>query len=1024
MSVAGYGDNVSMSSRTDNVVRPIRVFVASPGGVEDERQAVRSIAEELNGSLLRNGWRIDILGWEDRGPTSGRPQADINTDVELCDVFVGVLWNRWGTPTGDHTSGFAEEWALARDRYRRTGSPGLWLYFKDPGASCDEDDPETRRVREFRDEVKNAEVAFYKDFDDVAQFTILFRRRLLDEIFRRSGLTRTDIGGVAIDWSATYDQDPVWLIPNGRERQTLAEELLADEPLKAADMLVRLADDVDEHGFADHANDLRISACRALLAADQPQDAIRLVRGVLASHVWWMRFENLDLVLRGLSEELPPEIAAELRGWRACARAAEDPAGVADELTTALDVEHAIPLDEDTVAHWRVVLWRCLLHEQQPGRVADDTLVIDPEAGEVQLELALLRADALRAAGSPDSDAAWQQLRLLAIEQATSAPSNAAWIATRVSLDLVARERLADAETAYTDAATRWSNAPAGHEQAALAFFSAQAAAHLNGEWDFRGWGWRGIAAVQRSSAMSFARRAEELESQALHRRLATDGPAATRLLLSALWLHQRAGLLHGVMKDLALLSDAYAADGDHVTAAELYCRTGNRKGAEAAATDATDRAAVVTRLDGKWQQWSHDARCGALARAGRSAPADVAARLVEPVTAALKPSDRMFDNTHRTAANALAELTLAIEDQAKARLAAGQLLELASTEDYMRAQAGRNGLRMLCDIGEDVYVDTLVACFVTDRRIDEPDPVWVAQHLSTPARIAQVRNAALTGHQHALLALIEADLITSDLELRDYCSAITKSMLASDLGKTPDGNGVWGLMALDETGAIAAATGDDILQQEAANKLLLYASQSRWPMINRVNAVAGLWPLLKACDDKRWLDSLQPLACPAADLDDEATRPRSEMWVQRGDLEAMALRVCASLASTVGSPGWLDNAIGDAGFDEREPVRQAAWYAAGIHSKWFDERSARHALVDSSPEVRVAALHAWGLQMESPLPGSSLRRLEVDKNIRVRLALVSELKQHPEKQATATLRSDADAYVRRIARRELRPGE
>ncbi|MGH8586194.1 MAG: hypothetical protein ACREWE_08455 [Gammaproteobacteria bacterium] len=45
----------------------------------------------MNVALRGHGSEIVVLGWEDRGPRAGRPQADINADVRLCDVFLGIL---------------------------------------------------------------------------------------------------------------------------------------------------------------------------------------------------------------------------------------------------------------------------------------------------------------------------------------------------------------------------------------------------------------------------------------------------------------------------------------------------------------------------------------------------------------------------------------------------------------------------------------------------------------------------------------------------------------------------------------------------------------------------------------------------------------------------------------------------------------------------------------------------------------------------------------------------------------------
>ena len=59
----------------------LRVFLASPGGVEDERRAVYRLVDELNVSIRRHGWQVEVLGWEDRAPARGRAQDNINPDV-------------------------------------------------------------------------------------------------------------------------------------------------------------------------------------------------------------------------------------------------------------------------------------------------------------------------------------------------------------------------------------------------------------------------------------------------------------------------------------------------------------------------------------------------------------------------------------------------------------------------------------------------------------------------------------------------------------------------------------------------------------------------------------------------------------------------------------------------------------------------------------------------------------------------------------------------------------------------------
>src|SRR5713101_6663312 len=92
--------------------KTLTVFLASPGDLEDERRRTREVVDELNRSLCRApGIYIDLLGWEDTLPGYGRPQEQINRDLDKCQLFIGMLWERWVTPPGDqYSSGFEEEY--------------------------------------------------------------------------------------------------------------------------------------------------------------------------------------------------------------------------------------------------------------------------------------------------------------------------------------------------------------------------------------------------------------------------------------------------------------------------------------------------------------------------------------------------------------------------------------------------------------------------------------------------------------------------------------------------------------------------------------------------------------------------------------------------------------------------------------------------------------------------------------------------------------------------------------------------
>lgn len=128
------------------------LFLASPGDVPDERRISREIVARVNRAIGRGlDCEIDIFGWEDVAPAFGRPQAVINRDIETCDIFVGVVHARWGSETGLHTSGFEEEFVLAKKLREAHGKPEIWLYFKNVDAVQVKDPgPQLSKVLEFK----------------------------------------------------------------------------------------------------------------------------------------------------------------------------------------------------------------------------------------------------------------------------------------------------------------------------------------------------------------------------------------------------------------------------------------------------------------------------------------------------------------------------------------------------------------------------------------------------------------------------------------------------------------------------------------------------------------------------------------------------------------------------------------------------------------------------------------------------------------------------------------------------------
>jgi hypothetical protein len=121
------------------MARIVSLFIASPGDVATERNHVADVAARLNRNMAaERDVRFEVLGWETgvraRLHEEG-PQGPIDEDlpIEKCDIVIGILWKRFGTPIpqmGGET-GTEHEIRAAIAAWRKSGKPEVVLCFND-----------------------------------------------------------------------------------------------------------------------------------------------------------------------------------------------------------------------------------------------------------------------------------------------------------------------------------------------------------------------------------------------------------------------------------------------------------------------------------------------------------------------------------------------------------------------------------------------------------------------------------------------------------------------------------------------------------------------------------------------------------------------------------------------------------------------------------------------------------------------------------------------------------------------------
>ena len=230
----------------------LRAFLASPGDLQEERKAVDGVITEFNKSWADAlGYQIELLGWEDTVAGFGRPQHLINPEVDRCDLFIGLMWKRWGTPPdkdGEFSSGFEEEFKRAMDRREHSKSPEIALFFRkisdesmgDPGDNL-------KKVLEFRKRIMTEKTLLFREFSTIPEIETLVRRKVTEYV---NGVRAKD---------TTSEPKEITGKPADSEPERDIGEESPDSSLVSAEGFAFLKNLIDRIGRKDATADLRAS---------------------------------------------------------------------------------------------------------------------------------------------------------------------------------------------------------------------------------------------------------------------------------------------------------------------------------------------------------------------------------------------------------------------------------------------------------------------------------------------------------------------------------------------------------------------------------------------------------------------------------------------------------------------------------------------------------------------------------------------------------------------------------------------
>jgi hypothetical protein len=119
-------------------MKKLRIFAASPSDTAVERAKVETVAALLEPLADSLGIVLKVDDWRKVVPDMGRPEQVILNQLKPTswDVFIGILWHRFGTPPAgqdpqtqkEYLAGTEEEFKTAHRLWQEYKKPRIMIY--------------------------------------------------------------------------------------------------------------------------------------------------------------------------------------------------------------------------------------------------------------------------------------------------------------------------------------------------------------------------------------------------------------------------------------------------------------------------------------------------------------------------------------------------------------------------------------------------------------------------------------------------------------------------------------------------------------------------------------------------------------------------------------------------------------------------------------------------------------------------------------------------------------------------------
>jgi len=205
-----------------NIVNKIKIFLSCPSDVIKEKKSLIRVINELNRTIgNEKNITLELCQWQTHVvPSMGRPQEIINEQMEPYDIYLGIMWKRFGSSTDIYGSGTQEEFERAYKSWKETNHPKIMFYFnKTPYALNNQEEiDQIKHVVEFQ--YKMRKLGLYREYNGQEEFENMIREHFI--------LTIMQYGFDMIDQDVSESNNPYLLLRKQKLPIEIVDKLFDD----------------------------------------------------------------------------------------------------------------------------------------------------------------------------------------------------------------------------------------------------------------------------------------------------------------------------------------------------------------------------------------------------------------------------------------------------------------------------------------------------------------------------------------------------------------------------------------------------------------------------------------------------------------------------------------------------------------------------------------------------------------------------------------------------------------------------